>query len=265
MLVALTREPSSSLAAGERTFRAHEPIDIDAARVQHRAYRDALAECGAHVIVLQAVEHLPDAVFVEDVAIVLDEIAILLPMGVRSRSEEPERIVSDLRLWREVVRLPEGTRAEGGDVVRLDRTLYVGRTGRSDDAGIAALAAATAGLGYQVVPVEVAGCLHLKSACTALDDETILVNPRWLDASAFAVPRAIEVPAVEPWAANAVRAGEAVLVQAGCPRTADRIADAGFDVREVDVSELAKAEGSLTCLSLLFETDLDGGPLGRIP
>ena len=265
MLVALTREPSSSLAAGERTFRTHEPIDIDAARFQHRAYREALTECGAHVIVLQAVEHLPDAVFVEDVAIVLDEIAILLPMGVGSRSEEPERIVSDLRLWREVVRLPEGTRAEGGDVVRLDRKLYVGRTGRSDDAGIAALAAASAGLGYQVVPVEVAGCLHLKSACTALDDDTILVNPEWVDASAFAVPRAIEVPAVEPWAANAVRAGEAVLVQAGCPRTADRIAKAGFDVREVDVSELAKAEGSLTCLSLLFDADLDGGPRGGIP
>lgn len=265
MLVALTREPSSSLAAGERTFRAHEPIDIDAARAQHRAYRDALTECGAHVIVLQAVEHLPDAVFVEDVAIVLDEIAILLPMGVGSRAEEPERIVSDLRLWREVVRLPEGTRAEGGDVVRLDRTLYVGRTGRSDDAGIAALAAATAGLGYQVVPVEVAGCLHLKSACTALDDETVLANPEWVDASAIAGARVIETPAGEPWGANAVRAGGSVLVQAGCPRTADRVANAGFDVRPVDVSELAKAEGSLTCLSLLFDADLDDEPRGGIP
>lgn len=265
MLVALTREPSSSLAAGERTFRTHEPIDIDAARVQHRTYRHALAECGAHVIALPPLEEHPDAVFVEDVAIVLDEIAILLPMGVASRFGEPERIAAELARWRDLVRLPQGSQAEGGDVVRIGRTLYVGRTGRTDDSGIAELSAAIAGLGYRLLPVDVRGCLHLKSACTALDDETILVNSEWVDASAFAVPRVIEVPAVEPWAANAVRAGDAVLVQAGCPRTADRVAEAGFDVREVDVSELAKAEGSLTCLSLLFDTDLDGEPGRRIP
>jgi dimethylargininase len=253
VLVALTREPSSSLGEGERTFRGREPIDVEKARRQHRAYRVALVEAGADVIALPALEDLPDAVFVEDVAVVLDEVAVLLPMGVASRAAEPDRIAAELERWREVVRMPAGTRAEGGDVVRLGRTLYVGRTGRTDDRGIAALTAATGDLGYRVVPVDVAGCLHLKSACTALDDETILYNPAWVDASPFTPARAIEVALAEPWAANAVRVGGTVLLQAGCSRTAERVAEAGHEVRMVDVGELAKAEGSLTCLSLMYE------------
>lgn len=258
MLVALTREPSASLGAGERTFRAREPIDVDTARAQHGAYRRALSECGAHVVTLPALDDLPDAVFVEDVAIVLDDLALLLPMGVESRREEPSQIEGEIARWREVVRLVEGCRAEGGDMVRLGRTLYVGRTGRTDGAGFAALAAAVSPRGYRVIPVDVAGCLHLKSACTALDDDTILINPAWVDASAFEAERAIEVAADEPGAANAVRVGGSVLLQAGCPRTLERVARAGFEVRAVDVGELAKAEGSLTCLSLVFDGHREG-------
>ncbi|HYO45256.1 MAG TPA: arginine deiminase family protein [Gemmatimonadota bacterium] len=254
MLVALTREPSSSLDAGERTFRAREPIDLEVVRFQHRAYRRALSECGAHVVTLPALDDLPDAVFVEDVAIVLDEVALLLPMGVESRRKEPRQVAREIARWREVARLPEGSRVEGGDVVRLGRTLYVGRTGRTDESGIEGLVAAVAPLGYRVIPVDVAGCLHLKSACTALDDGTILVNTAWVDASAFEAERAIQVPADEPGAANAVRVGGVVLLQAGCPRTVAQVAEAGFETRTVDVGELAKAEGSLTCLSLVFES-----------
>jgi len=137
----------------------------------------------------------------------------------------------------------------------------VGRTGRTDDRGIAALGAVATPLGYRVVPVEVTGCLHLKSACTALDDETLLANPAWVDASRFEIRRTIEVGPGEPGAANAVRVGSSVLVQAGCPRTLERVTDAGYDARAVDVGELAKAEGSLTCLSLLFE-ESGGGDAG---
>ncbi|MGH7567121.1 MAG: dimethylarginine dimethylaminohydrolase family protein [Gemmatimonadota bacterium] len=254
MLVALTREPSASLDAGERTFRARAPIDLELVRLQHHEYRRALSECGAHVVTLPALDDLPDAVFIEDVAIMLDEVALLLPMGVNSRREEPEQVAGEIARWREVVRLPEGSRAEGGDVVQLGRTLYVGRTGRTDEAGFAALGAAVSPRGYRVIPVEVAGCLHLKSACTALDEETILINPAWVDASAFEAERAIEVPAGEPGAANALQAGGSVLLQAGCPRTLERVAQAGFEARAVDVGEFAKAEGSLTCLSLVFES-----------
>jgi len=253
MRIALTREPSSSLVDGERTFRTHAPIDIERARLQHRAYRQALEECGARVVTLPALDDLPDAVFIEDVAIVLDEVAFLLPMGVDSRREEPRQVADEVGRWREVVRLPEGSRAEGGDVVRLRRTLYVGHSGRTDESGIAALSAVLPPLGYRVIPVDVAGCLHLKSACTALDDETILINPAWVDGSAFESDRAIAISDDEPWAANALRVGGVVLLQAGCPRTIERVAKAGFDVRAVDVSELAKAEGSLTCLSLVFD------------
>jgi dimethylargininase len=253
--VALTREPSSSLVAGERTFRAREPIDLETVRSQHAAYRHTLAECGARVITLPALDHLPDAVFVEDTAVVLDEAALLLPMGVDSRRAEPSEVAGELARWREIVPLPEGCRVEGGDVVRLGRTLYVGRTGRTEELGIRALAAAAAPRGYRVIPVEVSGCLHLKSACSALDDRTILANPEWIDASAIEAERVIAVPSGEPDAANVLAIGGAVLLQAGCPRTAERVARAGFAVRVVDVSELAKAEGSLTCLSLLFDSE----------
>ncbi|HET6361476.1 MAG TPA: dimethylargininase, partial [Gemmatimonadota bacterium] len=168
------------------------------------------------------------------------------------RREEPSRTASEISRWREVVTLPEGARAEGGDVVRLGRTLYVGRTGRTDDRGIAALGAVATPLGYRVVPIDVVGCLHLKSACTALDDETLLANPAWVDTSAFEARRTIAVDAAEPRAGNAVRVGSFVLIRAGVPRTLERVAAAGYDTRVVDVGELAKAEGSLTCLSLLF-------------
>ena len=160
---------------------------------------------------------------------------------------------SEIARWREVVSLPEDARAEGGDVVRLGRTLYIGRTGRTDDRGIAALGAVATPLGYRVVPVDVAGCLHLKSACTALDDETLLANPAWVDTSRFEARRTIAVDPAEPGAANALGVGSSVLLQAGCPRTLERVKAAGYDARAVDVGELAKAEGSLTCLSLLFE------------
>jgi dimethylargininase len=252
-VIALTREPSASLGDGERTHRAREPIDARRAAGQHAEYRRALAGCGARVTTLPALDDLPDAVFIEDVALVLDEVAILFAMGVSSRREEPARTAAEIRRWREVVPLPADARAEGGDVVRLGRTLYVGRTGRTDERGIAALGSVATAFGYRVIPVEVTGCLHLKSACTALDDETLLANPAWVDVSAFEARRTIAVDPDEPGAANAVRVGNAVLVQAGCPRTFQRVAAAGYDARAVDVGELAKAEGSLTCLSLLFE------------
>jgi dimethylargininase len=213
------------------------------------------------VTTLPALDDLPDAVFIEDVALVLDEVAILFHMGVMSRREEPARTAAEIARWREIVTLPEGAHVEGGDVVRLGRTLYVGRTGRTDDRGIAALGAVATPRGYRVVPVEVQGCLHLKSACTALDDETLLANPAWVDVAAFETRRTIEVDPGEPDAANAVRIGSSVLLQAGCPRTLERVTAAGFVVRVVDVGELAKAEGSLTCLSLVFEGP-DGGAIG---
>jgi dimethylargininase len=258
-VIALTREPSASLAAGERTFRARVAIDLAVAAHQHQQYRRVLSECGARVTTLPPIDDLPDAVFIEDVALVLDEVAILFHMGVMSRREEPVRTAAEIARWREVVTFPESARAEGGDVVRLGRTLYVGRTGRTDDRGIAALGAVATPLGYRVVPVEVQGCLHLKSACTALDDDSLLVNPAWVDVPAFEARRTIAVDPSEPDAANAVRIGSSVLLQAGCPRTIERVAAAGYDARAVDVGELAKAEGSLTCLSLLFEENGGGG------
>ena len=260
-MIALTREPSASLAARERPVRARGPLDGALAARPPQGYRRALAECGARVTTRPALDGLPDAVFIEDVALVLEEFAVLFPMGARSRRGEPARTAAEIARWRELVRLPDDARAEGGDIVRLGRTLYAGRTGRTDDRGIAALGEVATPRGDRVVPVDVVGCLHLKSACTALDDDTLLATPVCVDPSAFEVERTIEVDPGEPGAANAVRVGSSVLLQAGYPRTLERVTAAGFEARAVDVGELAKAEGSLTCLSLLFE-GTDGGAIG---
>jgi dimethylargininase len=151
-----------------------------------------------------------------------------------------------------VVRLPQGAYLEGGDIVRLGRTLYVGQGGRTGEAGLRALEAVVRPLGYAVVPVRLGGCLHLKSACCALDGETLLVNRAWLEAGALAGVRLIDVPAQELGGANVLVLPGATLVSAACPRTADLLRSLHHPVIAQDVSELHKAEAGLTCMSLVF-------------
>jgi dimethylargininase len=148
----------------------------------------------------------------------------------------------------------EGTASlEGGDVLRLGRTLYVGRSERTNDEGITQIAAALAPHGYAVVPVEMHGCLHLKSAVTAVGNSTVLANPEWLDPATFAQYEVIAIAPEEPGAANAVLIGEAVILPASFPRTRTLLEARGIRVHTVDVSELQKAEGAVTCCSILFE------------
>ena len=252
MIVALTREPARALDACELTYREREPSDAAAAAAQHRGYREALEACGARVVTLPPVEGFPDSVFVEDTAIVLDEVAVLTRPGVESRRGEVSLIEPEVARLRNVVRVEPPATLEGGDVLRLGRTLYVGLSPRTNAAGAEALRRFAAPHGYEVVTVEPRGCLHLKTGCSALDEETVLVNPDWLDASVFRGREVVPVDASEPWAANVLRVAGSVCVGAAFPRTAAMLAARGYDVRPVEVSEFAKAEGGLTCLSLLF-------------
>jgi dimethylargininase len=151
-----------------------------------------------------------------------------------------------------VARLPEGAYLEGGDVVRLGQTLYVGQGGRTGVPGLRALEAVVRPLGYVVVPVRVGGCLHLKSACCVLDGETLLVNRAWLDAGALAGLRLVDVPAAEPSGANVLALPGVTLVSAACPRTADLLRGLDYPAATLDVSELHKAEAGITCMSLVF-------------
>ena len=219
---------------------------------QHEGYCAALAECGAEVRRLDVNAEHPDCVFIEDSAIVLDEIAVLCSMGHPARRPEPAGIEPVLREYREVRRVRAPAAIDGGDVLRVDRTLLVGLSARTNAAAAAALAAIVCALGYRVQPVAVRGCLHLKSAVTALPDGRLLLNSAWLDRDALDAFEQVPLPEEEPDAANVALIGEVVCASAAHPQTIAMIRESGFEVRPIELSEFAKAEGCVTCMSLLF-------------
>jgi dimethylargininase len=251
MLTAITRAVSPTIAACQLTFREREAIDIALAREQHRAYEMCLAELGVEVISLGAEPDYPDAVFVEDAAIVLDEMAVMTRPGAASRRGESESLARVLERYRSLCWLREPATLDGGDVMLAGKTLFVGVTARSNAAGIGQLAAAVEAFGYRVRPVAVRGCLHLKSACSYIGD-AVLVHRPWVDEAAFAGMRLVDVP--EECGANVLAVGETVLVPAAAPRTAELLRGMGRQVKLLDNSELMKAEGALTCCSLIFRT-----------
>ncbi|HEY4086400.1 MAG TPA: arginine deiminase family protein [Bryobacteraceae bacterium] len=253
MLIAITREVSVSLAQCELTWLDREPIDIEKARAEHRAYEQCLRDLGVRVISLPALDEYPDAVFVEDPAIVLDEVAMITTMGAASRRGERESLAAAVGHYKPVIRMQDPARLEGGDVMRVGRRLYAGLSGRTDAAGVAQLGELLGPYGYQAYGVELHGCLHLKSACCALDDDTVLLNRDWVDTSLFGDYRLIDVAASEPGAANALAIGNTVVMPDAYPATAEILRREGFTVRALAMTELMKAESGVTCSSLLFE------------
>lgn len=252
-IIALTHAPSPNLNACELTHAARLPIDHALAVKQHAAYGEMLRQGGAEVRTLTANLALPDSVFIEDTAIVLDEVAVLASMGAKSRSAEPAGIEPELARYRDIERVVPPATIEGGDVLRVGRKLLVGVSSRTNRAGIEALAVVARRHGYEVLPAPVRGCLHLKSAVTALPDGSLLLNREWVDTDALRGFPLVEVDAAEPTAANVLLLGETVCLSAAYPRTAALIRGRGFATRTADVSEFAKAEGCVTCLSLLFK------------
>jgi dimethylargininase len=251
-MIALTHIPSPNMHACERTFVPHAVIDHALAMRQHAAYCRLLRECGADVITLDVNVDLPDSTVIEDMAINLDEVAVMASMGAASRRAESAAIEPILREHRQVQRIELPATIEGGDVLRMDRTLLVGESCRTNAAGIAALTSIARTYGYDVKTVPVHGCLHLKTACSALPDGRLLVNPRWIDGSTLNEYPLVHVPEEEPWAANIVVLADNVLLSAAHPRTAELIRGLGFTVRPIDLSEFAKAEGGVSCLSLFI-------------
>jgi dimethylargininase len=253
MLAAITRQVSPALARCELSYVPRQAIHFDLACEQHRAYERLLESLGARVISLPAEPDLPDSVFVEDPAIVLDELAVICLPGAESRRREAASLARALEPYRPLARIELPGTLEGGDVLRLGRKLFVGLTRRSNAAGIRQLTAIVAPHGYEVVPVPVTGCLHLKSAVTRLGENTLLANREWLDPAPFCGAKWVGVAPEEPQAANALAVAGTVIFPASFPQTRARIEQAGFRVVSLDISELQKAEAGLTCSSLLFE------------
>ena len=252
MLRAITREVSPEIANCELEFLDRQPIDLDLATEQHRQYQEALTELGVQVEELPSGPDMPDGVFVEDPAIVLDEIAVIARPGVVSRRSEGETLAQALAKYRELQYIVEPGTLEGGDVMRIGKTLYVGYSRRTNVAGIQQLAAMLHPLGYFVVPVEVQGCLHLKSACCFIGGDTVLANRAWFDTDALCSLKILDAP--EPRGANALRIGDTILMPSAFPRTCELLDHSGFQVRRIDNSELLKAEAGVTCTSLIFES-----------
>ena len=194
----------------------------------------------------------PDAVFVEDTALVLGDHAVITRPGVASRANETNSTAEGLRRHFELHRIETG-HLDGGDVLRIGKRLYAGVSTRTDRAGIDALAAIARPLGYEVIAAQTGACLHLKTGATYAGDGVLLYNSATIDPTQFAGVEPLAVDPTEPAAANCVRAGDRIILPAGNPRTAAMLRDRGFTVVEVDVSELQKAEAGVTCMSLIDE------------
>jgi dimethylargininase len=252
---AWTRAVSPRLADCELTHLQRQPIDMEKALRQHAAYEAALAEAGLEIVRLPPLDHHPDGTFVEDTALILGGHAILLHPGVESRQGETESVADGLSERLAVHRLGGG-HVDGGDVLTIGRNVYAGLSTRTDRAGIAALADLAAPLGFGVAPAQVHGCLHLKTAITFAGRDgagtpVFLYNPDFVSADLFEGAEPMPVAPGEAYAANIIRVGDTLIAPADSPRTAEALAERGFRVVALDISEFRKAEAALTCMSLI--------------
>jgi len=252
-LTAIVREVSSSINDCELSFHSRQQIDVPRAIAQHQAYQDCLADLGVRIVALPAEPGLPDAVFVEDPAVVLDEIGIISNMGAPSRRPEINSLANALSPYRPLKSLTEPATLDGGDVLRIGRSVFVGLSRRTNRDGFDQLSHLLGPYGYRVQPVAVRGCLHLKSACSHIGNDTILVNRSWIDAEPLSGLKLLDVPEEEPAAANALLLNDVVVIPASFPKTCALLEERGFHVRSIDVSELQKAEAGVTCTSLIFD------------
>jgi dimethylargininase len=253
MLIAITRKVSPAIEECELTHLERQPIHFETAVAQHARYELALRSLGVEVISLPAEPDLPDSVFVEDTALVLDEVALLTRPGAISRRPEVESISRTLSPHRELERIEAPGCLDGGDILQAGRMIYVGISTRSNPSAIQQMQSKLKKYGYHVKGIKVTGCLHLKSAVTCVAENMLLINPTWIDKAEFEGYEILEVHPAEMYGANAVQVGEVLLYQPGFPETAQRLEAAGLQLNLVDASELGKAEGALTCCSLIFK------------
>jgi len=253
LVIAITRKVSPRFSECELTHIERVPIDLDLARAQHSAYTQALVSAGCQVIELPEEANLPDSVFVEDTAVVLPNVAVITRPGADSRKPETKSVIQALTPYRELVHIGEPATIDGGDVLVLGKNIYVGMSMRSNKEAIVQLQKLLDNYGYIVTGVPLQDCLHLKSAVTRVDESTLLINGNWVDAANFLIFNLIEVDPSEPYAANCLPVGNSIIYPTAFPRTCHKLEQHGYRITGVDVGELAKAEGAVTCCSLIIE------------
>ena len=251
-MIALTHVISPNIDQCELSFLQKSPINHKRAVEQHGHYCQLLRNCGLEVIELSVNRSFPDSTFIEDTAVVFDELAIMASMGVESRRREVPGVESVLGCYRDIQRIRLPATLEGGDVVCIEKKIFVGISSRTNMAGFETIKEILEPFGYQVIPLAVNGCLHLKSACVAVDEKTLLVNPHWLDLQPLKDFRIIPVPEDEPAGVNSLRINNTLCMHSGYQKTIDSLLKLGFSVKAVDISELLKAEAGMTCSSIIF-------------
>jgi len=254
MPIALTRSVPPSIVNCELTHLNREPIDLARAAKQHSLYERALVAAGCTIQRLPSLPDLPDSVFVEDTAVVLPEIAIITRPGAASRRGEVTSVADALRPHHPIGYIESPGTLDGGDVLTIDSTIYVGQSSRTNSDGIRQLTELASPYGYRVRPVKTSGCLHLKSAVGRVADDVILLNSEWVDSSSFPSLHQIDVHPGEPFGANALWIGENVIYSATHDETRRRLERHGINVHSVETDELEKAEGAVTCCSILIPT-----------
>lgn len=254
MLKAITRSISPNMANCELTHLERVSIDIQKANEQHKTYGKILENLGCNILEATAAPDLPDSVFVEDCAIVLDEVAIITHPGAESRREEVKGIAEVLAPHRKLFYIQSPGILDGGDVLVIGKNIWVGLSNRSNNDAIEQLKKFTSSFGYIVIGVEVTDCLHLKSAVTQVGENSVLLNPNWIDASFFNEFDIVETHPSEPNSANALVIKDTVLFPKSYPQTAQILQEKGFNIIQLDNSEVIKAEGALTCCSIIFKS-----------
>lgn len=252
MLEVLTHVPSSNLNNCELTYLDSERIDIKKALIEHNSYCNMIKECGANVNIIEDNIDLADSVFVEDPIIVFDEVAIVTSMGVESRRKESQVLKDYFSKIREIKEIKLPSKIEGGDVLVIDKKVFVGLSPRTNESAIEELKNILKPYGYIVQSVKVDGCLHLKTGCTALDDKTILLNPNWVDVEVFSDYKIINIPSDEPFGANIMKINEYICMNEAFPKSIELVKALGYKVKTTDISEFVKAEAGLTCMSVRY-------------
>jgi dimethylargininase len=250
--LAITRRISPRFNECEITHIDRTPIDLEIAQNQHLKYVQALETLGCRVIELPAEPDLPDSVFVEDTAFILPEVAVITRPGADSRKPEINSIMKALSPYKKLVQVSEPATVDGGDVLVLGKNIYIGLSLRSNQQAIAQIQSLLHEYDYIVSGVEMHDCLHLKTAITRVDDQTVLINPNWVDVSHFRDLAWIEVDASEPFAANCLPVNGQVIYPTSFPETTKKLESHGCTILPLQVDELAKAEGAVTCCSLIL-------------
>jgi dimethylargininase len=253
VLIAVTRAVSPTLAECELTHRPRDPINVANAIAEHARYEEALRSLGATIVRAPPEPDLPDAVFVEDTALALDEVAVITRPGAATRRREVESMAEVMRVYKPIVRIESPGTLDGGDVLRVGRKLYVGLSSRTNREGVSQLETLLNKWDYEVIGVQVTGCLHLKSAVTQVGEDVLLINPDFVPPERFAPMETVSVAPAEAHGANALWIAGAVIYPAHYPETAERLDRAGVRVVPVPSTEVAKAEGGVTCCSVVFE------------